>query len=81
MDKSLPKQGAERASQKNRSGLRHRRKRGSTASLHGIRPKHKPHNRKSTRKNIETTSNFMFSSFARYCVHRAPLLYISQNLN
>jgi len=38
---------AEKPARKNCGKLRHRRKRGSASSIHGIRKKHKPNNRKS----------------------------------
>jgi len=46
---------------KNRRKLRHRRKRGSASSVHVIRKKHKPNNRKSTRKNLGKFEFFPFT--------------------
>ena len=37
-------------------------------SFHGIREKHKPNNRKRIRKNLETASNFVFSSFVPHII-------------
>jgi hypothetical protein len=45
LDKSLPKQGAEATSKENSRGLRYRRERSTTPSIHGIRKVDQSNNR------------------------------------